>query len=77
MIVLNMKISKLKLLLAVLVCCAIFNEKSCNAQFHWAKSGRREADLLKEILQDLVKDSDDLENEHGVSYKMFHLTVIV
>ena len=61
MIFLNLNSKKFRVFLAVVVCCSIFYEKSCHAQFHWAKSGRREADLLKELLQDLVKESEEVD----------------
>ena len=64
---LNLSIGKPQLFLIMLVCYSVLLENSCHGQFHWAKSGRRDARLLKELLQDLVKDSGDPESEPMVT----------
>ena len=69
MMFINSNYKKIRFFLAVVICCSILYENSCHAQFHWAKSGRQEVDLLKELLQDLVKESDDVDFVHSVNYE--------
>ena len=66
MLFLNSNNGKIQFVFLLVICCNIFLEKSCHAQFHWAKSGRREANLLKELLEDLAKDSEESDNGLGV-----------
>ena len=68
MILINLKKNKIRVFLAVVICFSLCYEKSCHAQFHWAKSGRQEIDLLKELLQDLAKESDELHFKHEVNF---------
>ena len=66
MIFLNSNNGKIQFVFLLVICCNIFLEKPCHAQFHWAKSGRREATMLKELLQDLAKEAEELGNGLGV-----------
>ena len=68
MILINLNKNKIRVFLAVVICFSLSYEKSCHAQFHWAKSGRQEVDLLKELLQDLAKESDELQFKHAVNF---------
>ena len=65
MLFLNSNKGKIQFFFLLVICCNIFLEKSCHAQFHWAKSGRREANLLKELLQDLAMEEES-DNGSGV-----------
>ena len=66
MIFFNSNNGKIQFVFLLVICCNIFLEKPCHAQFHWAKSGRREATMLKELLQDLAKEAEELGNGLGV-----------
>ena len=57
---------KIQFVFLLVICCNIFLEKSCHAQFHWAKTGRREATMLKELLQDLAMEAEEPDNGSGV-----------
>jgi len=63
---LNSNNGKIQFVFLLVICCNIFLEKSCHAQFHWAKSGRREANLLKELLHDLAMEDEESDNGSGV-----------
>ena len=69
MLFLNSNNGKIPLVFLLVICCNIFLEKSCHAQFHWAKSGRREANLLKELLHDLAMEDEESDNGSGVNHK--------
>ena len=66
MLFLNPNSGKIQFVFLLVICSNIFIEKSCHAQFHWAKSGRREANLLKELLQDLAMETEESDNGSGV-----------
>ena len=66
MIFLNSNNGKIQFVFLLVICCNIFLEKPCHAQFHWAKSGRREATMLKELLQDLAQEAEESGNGLGV-----------